>query len=116
MSAIEPPHGPVKRGFPWVLVAFPVGGIVLFLGLWWYLSPSERKVPVAYTDFVADVHAGRVEEIVIHDRDIRYRTRPIDGRPGVVKEAVGPTPDQRMLDTLKPDDPSAPMPKVTLEK
>lgn len=113
---VEPPHGPTKRGFPWFLVVFPLGGIVVFLAIWQDLAPSERKPPVPYTDFLAEVRAGRVEEIVIRDRDVLYRTRPVDGRPGVFKETVGPTPDQRMIDSLKPDDPSAPMPKVVLEK
>lgn len=116
---VEPPHGAPKRGFPWIFVVFPAVALVFvggFLAIWQFLSPSERKTPVAYTDFVSEVRAGRVDEIVIHDREIRYRTRGAEGRPGSIKETIGPVPDQRMLDTLKPDDPNVPAPKIRLEK
>ena len=34
--------------------------IVMFLTIWQFLTPNERKMPVAFSDFVAEVQAGRV--------------------------------------------------------
>lgn len=115
MTDIEPPHGRKRRGFPWILVVFPALGLLVFVAIWQFLAPSDRRVMVAYSDFVAEVRAGRVEEIQIRDREIRFRTRGLEGRPGVIKETVGPIPDQRLLDSLKPDDPAAAPPKIVLE-
>jgi ATP-dependent Zn protease len=79
------------------------------------LTPSERVVPVAYSDFLQEVHAGRVEEIRIKNREIRFRLRGTDGR-SPTRETIGPVPDQALVDSLKPDDPSAPLPKISFEK
>ncbi len=106
-----------KKPFPVVYVAGPAVILVLigFLALWQFLSPTERKVPVAYSDFLADVHAGRVDEIWIHDRDIRYRLR-VSGAKSAIKDTVGPIPDQALVESLKPTDPNAPLPKIVFEK
>jgi len=34
----------------------------------------------------------------------------------VTKETIGPIPDQALVDSLKPADPSLPLPKVYFEK
>ncbi len=91
--------------------------IVMFLTIWNLLTPTERKVPVAFSDFVTEVHAGRVEEIRIKDRDYTYRVKGADAaKPGGTKEATGPLADEGLLQTLKPTDPAAEAPKVFFEK
>jgi len=106
-----------KKPFPVVYVVVPAVIMVLisFLALWQFLTPTDRVVPVAYSDFVADVHAGKVAEIHIHDRDIRYRLAGVDGR-AATRETVGPIPDQALLESLKPTDPNAPPPRIVFEK
>jgi hypothetical protein len=115
----QPPHVPPgKKPFPTVLVAVPVLAIAtlaLILLVWQFLTPAERKMPVAYSDFIAEVRAGKVDEIRVHDREITFREKRDDGR-SVVRETVGPVPDQAFLDSLKPADPNAPPPKVYFEK
>ena len=91
--------------------------IVMFLTIWQFLTPAERKVPVAFSDFVNEVHAGRVDEIRIKDREYNYRLKGADPtKSGGTKEAVGPLPDEKLLETLRPDDKAAPTPKVFFEK
>ncbi|MDB4936929.1 MAG: Cell division protein FtsH [Labilithrix sp.] len=110
--------GPAKKPFPLVAVIVPaavIGVMVTLLAIWQFLTPAERHVVVPYSDFIAEVHAGRVDEIQVRNRDIRYRVRSSD-RPGAMKETVGPVPNQAFLDSLKPTDPSAPLPKVIFEK
>ena len=89
--------------------------LIGFLALWQFLSPTERKMPVAYSEFLSEVHAGKVDEIQIHDRDIRFRVKAGDGR-SVIKDTVGPIPDQALVESLKPTDPNAPLPKIVFEK
>jgi cell division protease FtsH len=108
-----------KQSFPFVVLVIPAMALALiatFLVIWQFLTPTERRIPVAYSDFLAEVHAGRVEEIHIHDREIRYRLRSPDARRSTVRETVGPIPDQALIETLKPTDPNAPLPKITFEK
>jgi ATP-dependent Zn protease len=95
-------------------IVLGIGSIVFSVAVWQFLTPAERRVPVAYTDFLAEVHAGRVIEIRIRDREITYRANGADGRV-LVKETVGPTPDEAMIDSLKPDDPTKPPPKITFD-
>jgi ATP-dependent Zn protease len=107
-----------KKRFPrWVLIPIAIGicGILAFLGLWQFLTPTTRHVPVAYSDFLDEVHAGRVEEIRIRDREITFRSREASGRV-VVKETIGPVPDQALIASLKPDDSSKALPKIYFEK
>jgi hypothetical protein len=80
-----------------------------------FLAPGERRVLVAYSEFLAEVHAGHVEEIRIHEREVTFRVDDSSGR-AVTKETIGPIPDQALVDSLKPDDPSVPLPKVHFEK
>jgi cell division protease FtsH len=104
-----------KKPFPVLAVVMPAIGIAAFLALWQFLTPPQRSAPVAYSDFLSDVQAGKVEEIKIHDREIRYRLRSPDGHR-IVKETIGPIPDQALIASLKPTDPNAPLPKIVLEK
>jgi cell division protease FtsH len=91
--------------------------IVMFLTIWNFLTPAERKVPVAFSDFVSEVHAGRVDEIRIKDRDYSYRLKGSDpAKPGSIKEAVGPLPDEKLIETLRPEAKDVPNPKIKFEK
>src|SRR3954453_9346496 len=89
----------------------------MFLTIWQFLTPAERKVPVAFSDFVNEVHAGRVDEIRIKDREYTYRIKGADPtKGGGTKEAVGPLPDEKLLETLRPDAKEANAPKIFFEK
>jgi cell division protease FtsH len=108
-----------KKPFPVVYVVVPAIILMLsaFLALWQFLTPPRRRVQVAYSDFLGDVHAGKVSEIHIHDRDIGYRISATDaGSPSAFRETTGPIPDQALLDSLKPTDPNTPLPKIFFEK
>jgi cell division protease FtsH len=95
----------------WVLL------ILMFLAIWQVLNPNERKQPVAFSELVAEVHAGHVEEVKIKDREYSFRVRTGDAaKTTVQKEAVGPSADQQLLETLKPDNKEAPAPKIFFEK
>ena len=91
--------------------------ILMFLAIWQFLSPADRKPPVAFSEFVTDVHAGRVDEITIKDREYSFRVHTADGsKQTVQKETIGPTADEQLLQTLKPDNKDAPKPKIKFEK
>jgi cell division protease FtsH len=126
-SQPTPPHltGPTKppSGLASALriVGLLVVLFVMFLAIWQFLSPTDRRVQASYSDFLADVRAGRVEEIRIHDRDVDYRIRRSDAAPAgsagqQIRHTVGPVPDQAFLDSLKPADPNQPPPKIVFEK
>ncbi|MDF2696577.1 MAG: Cell division protein FtsH, partial [Labilithrix sp.] len=91
--------------------------IVMFLTIWQFLTPADKKVPVAFSDFVTEVKQGKVDEIKIKEREYSYRVRGADqAKGGGWKEAVGPTADEKLIETLKPEDPKAAPPKVFFEK
>ena len=95
----------------WVLL------ILMFLAIWQVLNPSERRQPVAFSEFLAEVHAGHVDEVKIKDREYSFRVRTGDtAKTAVQKEAVGPSADEQLLETLKPDNKEAPAPKIFFEK
>ena len=83
----------------WVLL------ILMFLAIWQVLNPSERRQPVAFSEFMAEVHAGHVDEVKIKDREYSFRVRTGDtAKTAVQKETVGPLADEHLLETLKPED------------
>ena len=94
--------------------------IVMFLAIWQFLQPQQTKQPVAFSEFLNDVHAGHVDEIKIKDRDYTFRIKTTgpDGAKGAVtmREAVGPIADEKLLDDLRPDDKTQAAPKVYFEK
>ena len=94
--------------------------IVMFLAIWQFLQPQQSKTPVAFSEFLNDVHAGHVDDIHIKDRDYTYRMKTTgpDGAKsvGTQREAVGPVADEKLLDDLHPDDKTLPAPKVFFEK
>ena len=96
--------------------------IVMFLTIWQFLTPADKKVPTAFSEFVSEVHQGKVDEIKIKDRDYSYRIHGPDaqqgpqGKNGGWKEAVGPMADEKLIEALKPDDPKNNAPKISFEK
>ena len=94
--------------------------IVMFLAIWQFLSPTDRKQPVAFSDFVSEVHQGHVDEIKIKDHEYSFRQHgsPADGAKAtsVPKEAIGPLADEALLATLRPDNKELPAPRVYFEK
>src|SRR5688572_3165520 len=107
-----------KKRFP-TKVAVAVGAALLVLALafvrWRSLTPEDPATNVAFSDFLTEVHEGKVETIEIKGRDYRYRALGPDG--GVVfKKTIGPIADQSLVETLKPNDPKALLPKIYLEQ
>jgi len=98
------------------------GLVVMFLAVWQFLAPADRRTAVAYSDFLEEVHAGHVDEIRVRGREIDYRLRPRADMPSnasgssLQRETIGPVPDQAFLDSLKPTDPNAQPPKIHFEK
>ncbi|MBX3202209.1 MAG: ATP-dependent zinc metalloprotease FtsH [Labilithrix sp.] len=89
----------------------------MFLTIWQFLTPPDKKVPVAFSDFVTEVKDGKVDEIKIKDREYTYRVRGADqAKGGGWKEAVGPVADEKLVENLKPTDPKTTPPKVFFEK
>ncbi len=97
----------------WVLL------IVMFLAIWQFLSPADRKQPVAFSEFVEEVQKGHVKDIHIKDREYTYTVHNADGaKTTLQREAIGPQPDEALLATLKPspDVKDAAAPKIFFEK
>jgi cell division protease FtsH len=91
--------------------------ILMFLAIWQFLSPTERKTTVAFSEFVTEVHNGNVDEIKIKDREYTFRVHTSDGaKTTVQKEAIGPVADEKLLETLRPDNKEARPPKIYFEK
>jgi cell division protease FtsH len=92
--------------------------IVMFLTIWQFLTPADKKVAVAFSDFVTEVKQGKVDEIKIKDHEYNYHLRGSDqAKGGGWREAVGPVADEKLLEGLKPEDPKvAAPPKVSFEK
>lgn len=88
--------------------------VFAFVGVWQSLEPHERLAIVPYSVFTTEVHAGNVDEIQIHEREIRYRSHR--GDRVLFLETIGPEPDQGMLDSWKSTDPSKPAPKISFLK
>jgi cell division protease FtsH len=97
----------------WVLL------IVMFLLIWQFLSPTERKQPIAFSEFVQEVQLGHVKDIRIKDREYAFTVHNADGaKTTLQREAIGPVPDEALLATLKPgaDVKDAAPPKIFFEK
>jgi hypothetical protein len=76
----------------------------------------ERPQPVAFSDFLAEVDAGRVTEIHVKGRTATFRLRSDSPKISVVKEAVGPFDDEPAIRALRPTRPDDPPPTVSFEK
>jgi cell division protease FtsH len=81
----------------------------MFLAIWNFLQPAEHRTATAFSDFLNDVHAGRVKDVTIKEREYTYHLRPADAsKPVELHETVGPLPDQDLLNQLKYVPPAAP--------
>ncbi len=95
----------------WIVLIF------MFLAIWNFFQPSERRSAAAFSEFLNEVHAGHVEEIRIKDREYSYRVKGTDGSKATTqREAIGPIADEALLGQLKPEDKTKEAPKVTFEK
>jgi hypothetical protein len=74
---------------------------------------GEHRLPVAFTEFLADVDQGRVEEIHVVGRVATFRVR-WDGKL-VTRETIGPLEDREATLNLRPADRAAPAPRITVE-
>jgi cell division protease FtsH len=95
----------------WVVLIF------MFLAIWQFLGNTERKQAVAFSEFVSEVHAGKVKDIHIKDREYIYTLSEGDPRTAQ-KATTGPLADEALLATLRPD-PTAKeqaAPKIYFEK
>jgi len=95
-----------------VAVASIVGTVALFV-LYATISDARTtgKDRVSFSELLADVEAGHVEEISVHGQIYTFKRRPGDGPKGT-REALGPVADGAELLTLRPSDPSLPAPRV----
>ncbi len=83
--------------------------------VWQFLYPPQPREKTAFSDFVADVQAGRVEQITIKDREYAYKLKGAE----VTRErniVVGPVADEQLVATLRPDAKDAPAPRIFFEK
>ncbi len=85
--------------------------IVMFLTIWQFLTPNQPKQTVAFSDFVNEVHQGKVEEVRIKDHEYNYRLRG----EKTLRETIGPQADEALLGTLKAEK-AEQTPKVVFEK
>jgi hypothetical protein len=77
---------------------------------------KKDPVPVvAFSDFLAEVHAGQVTQIHIKGRDYVYWVQLADA-PLVQKHTIGPVPDIDLVASLRPTDVQQPFPKVIFEQ
>jgi cell division protease FtsH len=89
----------------------------MFLAIWQFLGNAERKPAIAFSEFVSEVHAGKVKQINIKDREYTYQLNEGDPRTNT-RTTTGPLADETLLATLRPD-PSAKeqqVPRIFFEK
>jgi len=72
---------------------------------------GDGKTRVAFSEFLAEVESGRVDEIHVVGRIYTYRERGGESR-NATRETVGPKADMPALKTLRPIDPSLPPPNI----
>ena len=81
--------------------------ILMFLAIWNFLQPAEHRTATPFSDFLNDVHMGRVKDVTIKEREYTYHLRPTDAsKPVELHETVGPLPDQDLLNQLKATPPA----------
>ncbi|MFO0638427.1 MAG: ATP-dependent zinc metalloprotease FtsH [Polyangiaceae bacterium] len=93
----------------WVVLIF------MFLAIWQFLGNTEKKTAVAFSEFVSEVHAGKVKDIHIKDREYLYTLSEGDPR-AAQKSTTGPQADEALLAQLRPDSKDQPAPKIFFEK
>src|SRR6476469_251505 len=84
----------------WVLL------ILMFVAIWQFLQPPDRKQNVAFSEFLNEVHAGNVEQITIKEQKYVFRVRATESTKAFVeKETKGPQVDGKLLESFKPTAP-----------
>jgi cell division protease FtsH len=85
----------------WVLL------IMMFLAIWQFLNPSQtQSAPVAYSEFIAQVHADKekapyVEKVTIKDRgEIAFQVKDPKGGPPAKKTTIGPDKTEELSKDL----------------
>jgi len=98
------------------LAFLSAAGVATALLVWGFLQPTERALPqVSFADFLADVRAGRVDDIHV-DGDV-YRFRVRRGAKAVEERSTGPTPDiAQVRAVLRPASPDLAAPKVYFDR
>jgi cell division protease FtsH len=73
--------------------------------------------PAAFSEFVGDVKAGKVDDITIRDTDYAYTLKEVEGKKGNrQRETIGPKADEKLLSELRPDNKELAAPKITFAK
>ncbi len=80
----------------WVLL------IVMFLAIWQFLTPGERKQPTAFNALVQMVHEGKVESIHIKGTEYTFTYKRDEKATKLQGETTGPVPDTHVYEMLKP--------------
>ena len=53
------------------------------------MTPAEKRDPVAFSDFVSEVHQGKVDQVNIKDREYTYKYKNADPAKGIREFVVG---------------------------
>ena len=98
-----------------LIAAGVLGAAAIAAGaVWSWLTPDEEPwTEVPYSDFLAEVHAGKVLEIRVHDTRYRFLSKGPNGL--MRRQAIGPKADSATAASLKPDDPAASAPTLRFE-
>jgi hypothetical protein len=94
-----------------LLLAFmSVAGVATTLLVWQLLQPADRTPEVGFDDFLAEVHAGHVQQVYV-DGD-RYEFIVWRDRTGIRERTTGPRPDIAFVRSLRPSSPDLVAPQV----
>jgi hypothetical protein len=98
--------------FVWLASAFLTAAAFVTVSS---LPGSERRQQVAFSEFLAEVDQGKVDEIRVSGRVATFR-RVEDGKHSRELETVGPLDDRAQVLALRPSRPDSPAPKITFER
>jgi hypothetical protein len=72
------------------------------------------RQPMPFSDLLAMIDDGLVEEIRVEDQIYRFRYKDSSGRV-ITVESIGPVADKAELEILRPTRPDLPAPKIISE-
>jgi cell division protease FtsH len=72
----------------------------MFLAVYNVFANNQSAHPVAFSEFIADVRAGRVTEVRIKDRDVTYERRAAPGAPLEERSTNGPINEWQLQNEL----------------
>src|SRR5262249_22558898 len=102
-------------------IAFAFGSAIatlLLLGAYAVISDGLRRPvhqPVAFSELLAEIDAGHIEEIRIKNQRYTFRLRGSDPNSTITREAIGPAATETDAPALKPSDPGLSAPKLVFE-